>query len=421
MKKQLQKRKFDYTWVIVALSFLMVFISLGFCSSNKGLYLTAITSALNIKRSAFSLGDSIRFVVTAVLNIFFGALVKKFGTKKLICAGIFLLMASRFLSSIATNIWAFYLDHLLLGIGFSWTSTTMVGCVINKWCKENKGAIMGFIMASNGLGGALAAQIFTPIIYDANNLFGYRTAYRISVLILAVTLVAFLIFFKDKPKGETEELVVTKKKSRGRSWVGIPMGEILKTPYFYSAAICIFFTGFTLQGIASVMTPQFTDVGINASLLASIVSVYSLSLSLCKFGTGFIYDKFGLRTTVIICNIAAVLASLSLALVTSKTVVLAFAAGILCAVALPLETIMLPIYTGDLFGQRSYDHVLGLFVSINVFGYAVGNPVYNLCYDIFGSYKPALYMGAVMMLIVNTALMFVITAAHKKRKEIEKE
>lgn len=40
-----------YRWVIVAASFLMVFVCLGFCSSSKSLYLAAITEALGIKRS----------------------------------------------------------------------------------------------------------------------------------------------------------------------------------------------------------------------------------------------------------------------------------------------------------------------------------------------------------------------------------
>ena len=35
-----------YRWVIVAASFLMVFVCLGFCSSSKSLYLAAITDCL---------------------------------------------------------------------------------------------------------------------------------------------------------------------------------------------------------------------------------------------------------------------------------------------------------------------------------------------------------------------------------------
>jgi len=82
-----EKKKFDYKWVIVALSFLMVMICLGFCSSPKSLFIGPVTDALGIKRSLFSINDSMRFISTAVINIFFGSLINRYGAKKLICAG----------------------------------------------------------------------------------------------------------------------------------------------------------------------------------------------------------------------------------------------------------------------------------------------------------------------------------------------
>ena len=85
MEQPQQKRKrLDYKWIIVALCFLMMFTCLGFCSSNKSLYTFALTEALGIPRSVFSINDSFRFITTAIVNIFFGVLVQKYGTKKLI-------------------------------------------------------------------------------------------------------------------------------------------------------------------------------------------------------------------------------------------------------------------------------------------------------------------------------------------------
>ena len=86
-----------YRWVIVAASFLMVFVCLGFCSSSKSLYLAAITEALGIKRSLFSINDSCRYIATAVVNLFFGTLCARFGRKRLIAAGFACLIASMLL------------------------------------------------------------------------------------------------------------------------------------------------------------------------------------------------------------------------------------------------------------------------------------------------------------------------------------
>ena len=163
-QEDLKSQKFDYKWVIVALSFLMVMICLGFCSSPKSLFIAPVTAALGIDRGLFSVNDSMRFISTAVINIFFGSLVNRFGTKKLIGAGFICLILSQLIYSFATNVFIFYIGGILLGFGLSWTTTTMVGAIVNKWCSESKGTIMGAVLAANGIGGAIAIQIITPII-----------------------------------------------------------------------------------------------------------------------------------------------------------------------------------------------------------------------------------------------------------------
>ncbi len=80
METQLERRFKIQKWTNVALCALVIFFGLGFCSSNKSLYLKAITEALGFKRSDYALATSCRFIATAVINIFFGYLVKKFGS-----------------------------------------------------------------------------------------------------------------------------------------------------------------------------------------------------------------------------------------------------------------------------------------------------------------------------------------------------
>ncbi len=415
-----KKFNFDYKWVIVALCFLMVFICLGFCSSNKGLYLSAITEALGIKRSAFSVGDSCRYISTAVINIFFGTLVAKFGTKKLIGAGFLCLIASCIMYAVGTNIIYFYIGGCLLGIGLSWTTTTMVGAIVGKWCKENKGTIMGAILAANGLGGALAAQIVSPIIYEEGNAFGYRNAYFLTAVILLAVGAFILIFYKENPPKQDESPAIHNKKSRGQSWVGIEYHQAVKKTYFYCAAVCIFLTGMILQGITGVAAAYMKDVGLDTEYVATVWSVHSLALAGFKFLTGLIYDKLGLRITMTICDITAVIVMVVLAVLTNSSLgmVLAMVYGIFSSLALPLETIMLPIFAGDLFGEKSFNKILGLFVSINTAGYAVGAPLTNWVFDRFGTYKPMFVAGAVIMAIVTIIFQFVISASQKDKEQV---
>ena len=112
------RKRFDYKWIVIAVCFIMIMITLGFCSSTKSLYLDVVCDNLGIDRSAFSLNDSCRFIANAIVNLFFGALVHKFGTKKLMLAGIVCLLGAMALYATAINLWMFYLGGVLLGIGF---------------------------------------------------------------------------------------------------------------------------------------------------------------------------------------------------------------------------------------------------------------------------------------------------------------
>lgn len=413
------KKKIEYKWIVVALSFVMVMVCLGFCSSPKSFFIGPVTEHLGISRGALSIGDSLRFISTAVINVFFGFLVSKYGTKKLILAGFFCLIASQLLYSFAETVYAFYIGGILLGLGLSWTTTTMVGCIVNKWCKENKGTIMGAVLAANGLGGAAAIQVVTPIIESGS--LGYKKAYLTIAIILAIVALLYVFFYREKQKSD-DEGTPAKKKSRGRDWTGIEFNAALRMPYFYTAAICIFLTGMVLQGVHGVSAAHMKDVGIDPAYVATVFSVQSLTLTLFKFLVGVIYDKFGLRTTITICSATATVIMVLLASLTDSFVgrIFAMIYGVFASLALPLETIILPIYAGDLFGQKSFNRILGIFVSVNTAGYAVGAPLINLVFDITGSYASGFVFCAVLMVVVVVSLQFVISTAHRKQKEIEK-
>ena len=421
----IKNKKFDYQWVIIVTCFVMEFVALGFGSGNKSLYLSAITEALGVKRSLFSINDSIRYLTTAVINLFFGALIHKLGARKMVAIGFAALVASTQFYARAETVFGFYAGGFLLGVGLAMCTTTMIGAIIRRWVKENTGTVLGFVLASNGLGAALAAQIVTPIIYEEGNPFGYRNAYHLVTVILAVTGIIAVVFLRNQPKCEEDAAPVHhKKKPRGSGWTGISYADARKKPYFYAALIGIFFTGMVLQGVTGVSAAHMKDVGLDAGFVATVLSMHSIALMLFKFLAGFSYDKFGLRKTIIVCDVAALVVLVLLAVVTDSAQGRTYAMiyGIFSSLALPLETIMLSLITTDLFGNKSFDKILGIVAAVNTAGYAVGAPLMNMCYDVFGTYVPSIWISVGIMAAATVIYQFVITAAGKERKRIlEKE
>lgn len=423
MKGRKKAPRFDYKWVSVALCFLMVMISLGFASSTKSLFPDEIAKDLGVERSLVSISESCRYIATAVVNLFFSLLVTKYGPKKLIGAGFLSLIAAMLLYSYASDLLLIYLAGTLLGIGFSFTTTTMVGYVIDLWCAENKGTIMGAVLAANGLGGAVAIWAAGGLI-DPAVTGSYRAAYRMIALVLFVTMVVILAFFRDKKRDtyllSDQHREGEKKKKRGKDWEGLPFSVAVRRFYFFFIVICIFFSGMILQGSSGIVAMHLKDVGIDYGAVKALLSFGSIILASAKFLAGFLYDRFGLRVTATFCNAMAVLSVFCLAFIKNDSLgfTLALVYTVISQFSMPLETIMLPLYASDLFGHRSYVPALGIFVSVNTAGYAVGAPLMNLSYDLLGSYVPALIAVGSVMTVVLLLLQVVITLAHREQRRI---
>lgn len=414
-----QKIKFDYSWVIIGLCFLMICIGLGFCSSGRTLYLTAITEALGISRGAFSLNDTFRFVTTTIVNLFFGTLLARFGTKKLICAGFICLIGFTLINATASELYAFYIGGILLGVGLSWTGTTMVSVILNKWCTKNKGTITGAVLAANGLGGALSVQLLTPVIFQEGNPFGYRNSYNIVTLILVATLILVMVLYREKKTegDDNPENFKKKRKARGTGWVGMEYDVAKTKPYLYVAMGCMFLTGMTLQGLGGITVPHLYDLGLDVGIVANISSISSILMIGTKFLAGYMYDKFGMKITMNIAFFSAFVSMFTLMIVqnTPLGITLAFIRLPFAAIALPLETVMLPLFASEFFGNKSFDKMVGLFVSASTAGFAVGSPFANMCYDIFGSYRISFIVFAVLMIIVTISMQYVYKAANRDK------
>lgn len=417
MKKSLGAEKPRYKWVVAAACFLMIFVGLGFCSSNKSMYLGAITEALDIKRSLFSLNDSFRFLSTAVVNLFFGALIAKFGPRKLAGAGFICLAASVTINILAQKVWQFWIGGMLLGMGMSFCSTTMVSYLVGRWMPEKRGTVTGAILCANGLGGALAAKIISPMINNPVNPFGYRKAYTLVVILVLIAGVVVTALIRN-PRDGVQAAAGAKK--RGRQWTGITLKQALKKPYFYAAGLCVLLTGMSLQGIHGIAATHMYDMGLEKNYVATVLSVSSLVLTCSKFLVGFSYDKLGLRVTVTVSEIFGSAAFLCLAFVNGTTLLsngLAMGYGVMASLALPLETVLVPLIAADLFGEKEFAKLLGIFVSLNTAGYALGTPVANLVFEAFGSYSPVLILFGIMMVVMAVVFQFIMNGAQKLQRQ----
>ena len=421
------KKKTFYPWLIFGTCFLMIFVALGFGSSTKGTFLTAVCGQLGLDRAKFTVNDSLRFLTTGIMALFLGKTVEKIGLRRMAGLGFLFLTASFTVYSFAGSYAMFYLGGALLGAGLCWTTTSMVGYIVENWFTNGKGTVMGILLAANGLGGLASEFIVTRLIYGADLQLEaadctWRTAYRvIAAAFLAVGILAFLVI-RDKPSDVGLAPLgagMKKKKKRGLDWEGIAPADVYRKPYFWISAVSVFATGLVLQSLSNISKPYMYDVGLEKSFVVYVFAAHWLVLMIAKTVSGISYDVFGMRKTHFLCCIAAAGSMLALFFLTKESTVLSFVYSFVSSFGMPLETVMIPLTVSYLVGKKAYKSVFGCFYALNMFGYALGVPLANLFYEKQGTYKNVILIMMILILSVTVAQQVSFALCDRERKRAQ--
>lgn len=196
MVNTLKKKRFNYGYVIIGLSFLALFVTMGIRGSF-GTYLTAWEETFSVGRLSVSFVSFVSLLVYGSSMVAAGKLADRIGTRKVLSLSMLILGVCLSASFFATNIWHMVIIYGIFGsIGFGFGSNVTVSVAIVKWFKEKKGLAVSFVV----LGMAAGPMIYSPINLIVIDNIGWQWLFLIYGSIYTfLFLPLFLIFFIDSP------------------------------------------------------------------------------------------------------------------------------------------------------------------------------------------------------------------------------
>ena len=396
----LRERTIEYKWVILVFAFLMVFFCCGVCLGNKSLYFSAITEAMGFKRSVYSLSGIISLVPATVANLYFGYLIYRFGPKVMIAGGIVVTCVGFWLYTVSETIWGFFLGGIIVTVGSTFLGTSMACALIKRWFSDNVGKFTGIVLAANGFGSALAAQIVSPILNDPGDPYGFRKVYLMFIPLLLVLGAAIFLFVKDQPKDgpvlPAPEIKKFQKRTTGKL---LAVHKPDWTFCFVCASIFLFFM--LIQSVYGTYAVYMKDAGLGAGQIATVASILTLCLAASKMIVGFLFDRWGLFPVLAMCMVAFIVSiCILLYLPVAPGAFLAVLFAVLIALSMPLETVCIALIVSEYSARDSFEKRLGIVSAVGSIGSAIGTPLLNLCYDVSGSYTFVLILWAVLMFLV---------------------
>ena len=98
--------------------------------------------------------------VDAILSPVVGYLLDRFGTKKIVCSGCFILALGLLLSSTIDSLWQLYIFFgLISAVGITFTGMVPHVFLVSEWFASNRASAIGFVYAGTGVGILLLAPL----------------------------------------------------------------------------------------------------------------------------------------------------------------------------------------------------------------------------------------------------------------------
>jgi OFA family oxalate/formate antiporter-like MFS transporter len=307
----------------------------------------------------------------------------------------------------------FYTAFLLMAVGLSSCTLTVLMTAIANWFHAKIGLASGIVTCGFGFGGLLI-----PVIVRLIDSYGWRSCLIILALAMVALLLPLSFFFRHKPEqyGYMPDNEAYKQRETKTS-IAATAGtiekpgtkELLTSKAFWHLVIA--FTAFhtSLVSLVAHIMPYLSSINMtraNASIIATAMPLISI---IGSFTFGRMGDKLERKKV----------AALTYAMTGIGLICLAFASVNLWALAPFLlfysigyggGNAMRPSLTSEIFGRESFGKVFGLMVGINSLISSVGPLLAGWTYDNWGSYEAIWFIYAGLAFISLIAVL--TTPAH---------
>lgn len=322
-----------------------------------------------------------------------GVLCRRLGLRYTMTLGVACFAASYALFGTASTFPAYCAAAALSGLAYAYGGMIPLTLVISNWFQRRRGLALGLAAAGSGL----PTIFFPPLLTQIITRWGLKTAlYGEAVFGVLLTLAVFLLVRSAPAQvGLTPYCAgQADKQAAARS---APAG--LRPIHWWTVAVAAFLIGAPLGPGFSHLTVLYTSCGYDPILVAFLMSYLGVVLMAAKVLYGQLSDKLGSRTANTLV-FAVMLAGLLLCSMAGlQSVPLAFVAITLTALGMPISSVTLSVWAGDLSGEETYQRTVRWFTTIYMLGSLTAGPLPGLAADRLGSYVPAYLLFALMLLV----------------------
>jgi MFS family permease len=384
-------------WWIVLVAFVCFGVNTGLIFYAWGVFLTPLALEFG-GRGRVSGAYSCMQIASAAYGLWLGRVVDRRGARPVQIAGALALATGYVLMSRVHSLPQLY---LCLAGPIALGSTCVAGvpnnAAVARWFVRKRGRALGISTAGISAGGIL----FTPLAQQLNDHYGWRVAYAVLGVAVALILLPPVIAFSRRdpadmgllPDGEAPP-------PTGESHAGLELYErelersvrpevAVRQANFWLLAAAF---GLTMAGLASVLLyqiPLMIDRGMPAQRASLVLGATAAMGVVGKLGFGALLDRFDQRRVAAVCFCLQA-AGVGLLMIPTHDLAVLVCYVVLYGYAMGGNATLVASLTGETFGRLHYGAISGRLTPFVVLAQAFGIPTMGYVRDVTGSYVPAM-------------------------------
>ncbi|RFU60765.1 MFS transporter [Peribacillus glennii] len=300
---------------------------LGGLSSTKGLILDEVKKDIGLDLNEFGLVVFIFQWGFTIAGVVAGYLVDKKGLKIMTIAGSIVMAAGLFGTGSAQTVLFFLGFYLIVGFGLG-SMTVASNAIVPTVFPKKQGMMFNLTMGVYGVG-----MFTTPLILKW--MFSSGISWRAFYIGVALLLIGFivLILFTEVPAGKAERASLSAfKEMIGNSQFVFIMLFLV----FYVASEVSFLNFFPTY--LKTLELGGASAAEKATMVATILSAFSLLFTLGRLGGGWIAQRIGEKKTLLLFSLLALVTVTVSKYFANEWVYLFAAAGLFFSVLFPTAT-----------------------------------------------------------------------------------
>ena len=392
------QRSFAVGWTQVGICLLLL-AACGMIAATYSVVAVPLANEYQPSRTVLMLSMTVLSGTCAVLSPVLGTLMDRFSLRVLMVVGGLCLAAGYFAISMTSS---FYQVLVIFGVLIA-PANVLIGPVaitvlLCRWFARWRGRAMGIAIAGISVGGFF----FPMIIQGLLDAYQWREALQLLSLILLVWTVPLALLVVNRPAdrglypdGDEEPPEQTQEEMDKPD---ISAKQILTDPAFWMIAGTVAIVTAGMIGMITNLAPLAIDNGVDASLAATLISVYAACSFIAKLNFAALSDRLGPRVLMFLAlgGFAAGMACLTQAALGYWMIAGGVAVtGLFGGLMVPVESYIAP----RVFGQRAVGRAMGLLSSVILIALLSTPPLFGLIFDLSGRYTAIFWTFAAIAIL----------------------